>query len=313
MFVNHPIYFWLIFAAIIFFALVFDLRVLNKDDREMSLKQSLVSSFIYVFIALAFGVWILFCFGQQAFKEYLTGFVIEKSLALDNMFIIILIFDFFAIHPKYHHKALFWGIIGAIVARAVMIVIGAKLLAEFHPMSYIFSAILFVTGVKMLIVAEKKINIKDSKIFQFLTKYLKVTKQDHGDSFYILQQSPVKEKKEIFITPLGMAVILIELMDIIFAVDSIPAIFSITNDPYIVYTSNIFAILGLRSLYFVLRNTITRFYYLKYSLAVVLIFIGSKSFIAYGLGLEKFPIDVSLIATLGIIASGIFYSYISPK
>ncbi len=311
MLAGHSIYFWLIFAAIIFSALVFDLKVLNKDNCEMSLRKSLVSSFIYVSIGLAFGVWILFCFGQQAFKEYLTGFVIEKSLALDNMFVIILIFDFFAIHPKYHHKALFWGIIGALTARAVMIVIGAKLLAEFHPMSYIFSAILFITGVKMLIIAEKKINIKDSKIFQFLTKYLKVTKQEHGDSFYIVQQSPAL--REILITPLGMAVILIELMDIIFAVDSIPAIFSITNDPYIVYTSNIFAILGLRSLYFVLRNTITRFYYLKYSLAVVLIFIGSKSFIAYGLGLEKFPIDVSLIATFGIIASGIIYSYISPK
>jgi len=265
---------------------------------------------IYIIIALIFGLWVWYIKGVESFAEYITGFLIEKSLALDNIFLISLIFANLSIPPKYQHRVLFWGILSVIILRAIMIGLGAHIIAKFEWMLFIFAAFMILTGFKMLFVSHKPIDISKNIFLIWLKKHLNITNELHDQKFYIYKVDSKTGIKKLFFTPLFISLAMIEIVDIVFAVDSIPAIFAITTDPYIVYTSNIFAILGLRALYFALASIIERFYYLKYSLAAVLIFIGSKMFIADALGIAKIPPILSLLVTFLILGFGVLYSYI---
>lgn len=307
-FMSKPVWMWLSFISVVLILLVLDLGVFHKDDHEIEVKESLWMSAFYIGIGLTFGGWVWWELGHQKGVEYLTGFVVEKTLALDNIFVIAMIFSYFAIPRLYQHRVLFWGILGVIVLRGIMIGVGATLVAQFSWLLYIFAAFLIITGIKMLFMADKETDIGDNPVLKFMQKNFRVTDKLHGHDFFAKQADPKTGKMEWFMTPLFMALVMVEIADVIFAVDSVPAIFAITTDPYIVYTSNIFAILGLRALYFALAAMINRFTYLKYALSIVLIFIGSKIFIADMLGLAKFPAMLSLSITIGIIAAGVIYS-----
>jgi tellurite resistance protein TerC len=305
---GKPIWMWASFIGVVAVLLAFDLGVLHRKQREISIRESLWLSAFYIIIALMFGAWVWVELGAQSGKEYLTGFIVEKTLAMDNVFIISLIFTYFAIPRKYQHRVLFWGILGVIVLRAIMIGLGATLVSEFSWVLYIFALFLILTGIKMLYIGDKLPSIESNPLLKFLRKNMRVTNELHGQKFTVQLVDKNTGKKAIYMTPLMVALILIEFVDLIFAVDSVPAIFTITLDPYIVYTSNIFAILGLRALYFALAAIIHRFKYLKTALAWVLIFIGSKTFIADALDMEKFPASISLGVTFFIILAGVLVS-----
>jgi tellurite resistance protein TerC len=233
---------------------------------------------------------------------YWTGFIVEKTLSLDNIFVISLVLTYFHVPSKYQHRVLFWGILGAIVLRGIMIGLGTQIVAHFHWVLYIFGAFLVFTGFKMLFSKDEEHNIADNSVVRFFKKYTRVTDKLHGHDF----TTTINGK--VWFTPLMLALLVVNGVDIIFAVDSVPAILALTTDPYIVYTSNIFAILGLRALYFALNAILHRFEYLKYALSVVLIFIGSKIFIVKLFDMEKFPASLSLSITVAILASGILFS-----
>jgi tellurite resistance protein TerC len=305
---TKPLWMWLAFMAIVIVLLVLDLGVLHKENREIGTRESLVLSAGYVSLGLAFGGWVWWYLGSQSGMEYLTGFAVEKALAMDNVFVIAMIFSFFAVPRKYQHRVLFWGILGVIVLRAIMIGLGAAIVSEFAWVMYVFALFLIATGIKMIVFADKEYDVARNPMLGFMRRRFNVTDDHHGEKFFVKKFHPKSGKPAWFMTPLFLALILIEVADVIFAVDSVPAIFAITTDPFIVYTSNIFAILGLRALYFALAAMVSRFHYLKLALAVVLIFIGSKIFLADLLGLDKIPPAISLAITFGILASGILYS-----
>lgn len=305
---GKPAWMWLGFLAIIIVLLAFDLGVLHRRQREIDVRESLFLSAVYIALGLAFGGLVWWQLGQAAGIAYLTGFIVEKSLALDNVFVIALIFSFFAIPRQYQHRVLFWGILGVIVLRAIMIGIGATLVAEFGWILYLFAAFLILTGIKMLVLGDTETNLSDNPVLALVRRRFRVTDTLHGERFAVELPDAATGRMVSHLTPLALALILIEIADVIFAVDSVPAIFAITSDPYIVYTSNIFAILGLRALYFALAAVLHRFAYLKQALAVLLIFIGAKIFVADLLGLDKFPATWSLGATFAILAVGIGYS-----
>ncbi|KDP94774.1 membrane protein [Brevundimonas sp. EAKA] len=305
---TKPVWMWLTFLTLVLVLLVLDLGVLHKKHREIGVRESLLMSLGYLTLGVGFGGWVWFSLGQQPAIEYLTGFVVEKSLAMDNVFVIAMIFGYFAIPQKYQHRVLFWGILGVIVLRAIMIAGGAALVSEFGWVLYIFAAFLILTGIKMIAMADKTHDIGDNPLLRFLKRRLRVTDDLHGERFFVKLPDPKTGRLATFVTPVFLALIMIEIADVIFAVDSVPAIFAITTDPYIIYTSNIFAILGLRALYFALAAIIHRFAYLKQALAILLIFIGSKIFVADLVGWEKFPAAISLGVTFAILAAGIFWS-----
>ena len=307
LFLGTPLWMWLGFIAIVVALLVFDLGVLHKDNHEIGVAESLKLSAAYIAIGLLFSLFVWYQIDSTAAYEYLTAFVVEKTLALDNVFVIALIFGFFAIPREYQHRVLFWGILGVIVLRGIMIGLGATLVSEFSWILYIFAAFLVITGIKMLFIKEKEQNLENNPVLKFMRKRLNVTEQLHEQRFF------VKIADKWFVTPLFLALVLVEVADLVFAVDSIPAVFAITTDPFIVYTSNIFAILGLRALYFALAAILHRFAYLKTALSVLLIFIGSKIFIADLFGWEKFPAEWSLGITFAILSAGVVYSLIKTK
>jgi tellurite resistance protein TerC len=307
-FLAKPAWMWLSFLAIVAVLLVLDLGVLHRKQREIGVRESLVMSAGYLSLGLAFGGWVWLSLGQESGLEYLTGFVVEKSLAMDNVFVIAMIFGYFAIPQKYQHRVLFWGILGVIVLRAIMIAGGAALVSQFGWILYVFAAFLIFTGVKMLAMADKTQSLEDNALLKLLRRRLRVTDTLHGEKFLVRQPDPRTGAMATFVTPMFLALLLIEIADVIFAVDSVPAIFAITTDPYVIYTSNIFAILGLRALYFALAAIIHRFAYLKQALAVLLIFIGSKIFIADLLGWQKFPPAASLGVTFAILTAGVVWS-----
>lgn len=305
---GKPLWMWGVFLAIVAVLLVLDLGLLHRKQREIGVRESLLLSAFYIVLGLAFGAWVWFSLGAQSGVEYLTGFVVEKSLAMDNVFVIAMIFAFFAIPRRYQHRVLFWGILGVIALRAVMIGVGATLVQEFAWVLYLFAAFLILTGVKMLWMDDGHKSLSDNRVLQWLKARLRVTEELHGERFAVRLSDPATGRRVLFFTPLFLALVLIEVADVIFAVDSVPAIFAITTDPFIVYTSNIFAILGLRALYFALAAVLHRFTYLKQALAVLLIFIGSKIFVADLFGWAKFPAELSLGITFAILAAGIGYS-----
>lgn len=307
---DKPLWMWAGFIGIVIALLAFDLGVLHRKTHEVSIRESLWMSAFYIAIALAFGGWVWWSLGDQAGKEYLTGFIVEKTLALDNVFVISLIFTYFAIPPLYQHRVLFWGILGVIVLRGIMIALGATLVSQYSWVLYVFAVFLIFTGIKMLFVGDKHPDIGNNPLLKLMRRIFPISAGLDGQKFLTRQPDPKTGKWRTYATPLLVALALIEFVDLIFAVDSVPAIFTITLDPFIVFTSNIFAILGLRALYFALAAIIHRFRYLKPALAIVLIFIGSKTFIADAMGLEKFPANISLGVTLGLIAAGVIISLI---
>ena len=305
-FLGKAVWIWLVFVGVVVTLLALDLGVLHQHDREIGVRESLLLSAGYISIAVLFGIWVWWFMGAQSGTEYFTGFLIEKSLSMDNVFVIALIFGYFAIPRQYQHRVLFWGILGVIVLRALMIGLGAALITHFSWVLYLFGAFLVFTGIKMWAVADHMPDIDNNPVLRWLRRHLRVTPALHGNAFFVQQPDPVTGKPLRWATPLFLALCMVEVIDLVFAVDSVPAIFAITSDPFIVYTSNIFAILGLRALYFALAAMIHRFKYLKFALAAVLVFIGLKIF-SVGL-IGKTPPAISLGVTFGLIAAGVAYS-----
>lgn len=289
---------WLLFLGIVIVLLAVDLGLLHSKEREIGIGESLVLSAGYIAIALAFGAWVWHSQGGEAGLAWMTGYLLEKTLSLDNVFVISLIFASLAIPRLYQHKVLFWGILGVIVMRGVMIGFGTALVSQFAWVLYLFGAFLVFTGIKMLMVREAGHgDVAGGPLVGWLRRRLKVTAAPHGNRFFVRDQGTWRA------TPLFLALILVESADLIFAVDSVPAIFAITTDPYIVYTSNIFAVLGLRALYFALAAMVHRFAYLKYALALILVFIGGKIFWTHLAG--KPDPTITLGVTFALIAAGI--------
>jgi tellurite resistance protein TerC len=306
-FLGQPAWMWLGFMGLVVVLLALDLGVFHRGSHEIGVRESLALSSFYITVGLAFGGYVWWQIGQQAGIEYLTGFVVEKSLAMDNIFVIAMIFGFFAVPRKYQHRVLFWGILGVIVLRAIMIGLGAALVANYGWVLYIFAAFLILTGLKMLWWSDHAMDLSNNPLLRFVRRRFNVTDRIHGEAFFV-RLPTATGKMATFATPLFLALVTIEIADVIFAVDSVPAIFAITTDPFIVYTSNIFAILGLRALYFALAAILHRFAYLKQALAILLVFIGSKIFVADLFGWTKFPPEWSLAITFAILAVGIGYS-----
>jgi tellurite resistance protein TerC len=327
---GMPVWTWLAFLAAVLAVLAFDLGVMHRDSREIGVAESLKMSALYIGLGLAwaaavYGIYLHYADAGAldpqvagaatpderawtAVKLYMTGYLVEKTLAMDNVFIISMIFTYFAVPREYQHRVLFWGILGVIVLRAIMIGLGAALVMEFVWIMYLFGVVLLATGVKMLVMVDQKPDIAANPVLRFLRKHLRVTPELHGEAFTVRQADPRTGKAALFATPLLLCLILVEIADLVFAIDSVPAIFAITPDPFIVYTSNIFAILGLRALYFALAAVVHRFHYLKYALALVLIFIGTKIFVGDWLFDGKVPASLSLGVTAGLLAGGILFS-----
>jgi tellurite resistance protein TerC len=305
-FLGQPVWMWTVFLSIVAAVLALDLGVLHKDQKEIGVGESVVLSAFYFALAVAFGGWVWWTMGPQAGLEYYTGFMVEWSLSLDNVFAISMIFGYFAVPRKYQHRVLFWGILGVIVMRGAMIAMGAALVSQFSWVLYLFGAFLLFTGLKMLWMADKEGGIADNPLLGMLRRRLRVTEGFHGERFWVRERDPATGKLAWAATPLFLCLVLVEAVDLVFAVDSVPAIFAITQEPFLVYTSNIFAILGLRALYFALAAMIHRFRYLKYALALVLVFIGCKIFAVNIFG--KMPAWISLGTTFGLITGGVLYS-----
>jgi tellurite resistance protein TerC len=305
---GKPLWMWLAFIGIVVLLLVVDLGVLHRKQREIGARESLAMSAFYIALGLGFGGWIWWQMGATAGINYVTGFVIEKSLAMDNVFVIAMIFAYFGIPRLYQHRVLFWGVLGVIVLRAIMIGFGAAAVQQWSWLLYIFAGFLIFTGIKMWRMADKPFDVGGSPVLRWIRSRFRVTETLHGQRFWVKLPQPGSGRRVWFMTPLFVALLMVEFVDVVFAVDSVPAIFAITTDPFIVYTSNIFAILGLRALYFALAAMVDRFHYLKYALAALLMFIGSKIFIADALGLAKIPPPVSLGVTFAILAGGIGWS-----
>ena len=302
---------WAAFAALVVVAIIVDLLLLeSKGAAKVSFKEALNWSIVWIVLSFVFNAllwWYLDAnhgreLANEKSMEFFTGYLIEKSLAVDNIFVFLMLFTFFGVPVQYQRRVLILGIIGAIILRAIMILIGAWLITKFDWILYLFGLFLLVTGVKMLMMAEAESDLEQNPLLRWMRRHVQITNEFHGESFTVMKDGTR------WFTPLFVVMVMIGITDVIFAVDSIPAIFAITTDPFIVYTSNIFAILGLRALYFALAAMVKRFHYLKLALAVVLIFIGSKIFAAPLLGLDKIPPAVSLSVTFGILALGVLYS-----
>jgi len=305
---GKPLWMWAGFFVIVAALLAFDLGVLHRKQHVVGVRESLATSALYIALGLGFGALVWLELGSGAGVEYLTGFIVEKSLAVDNIFVIALIFGYFAIPPVLQHRVLFWGVLGAVVLRGVMIGFGAALVERFDWALYLFGAFLVLTGVKMLLLGDKPADLGRNPLLRLLRRFAATEDRLEEPHFFTRRFDPAAGRTVLAATPLFLALVTIEGADLVFAVDSVPAIFAITTDPYIVYTSNIFAILGLRALYFALAAVLHRFAYLKQALAVLLVFIGSKIFVADLLGWMKFPPALSLGITFAILAAGIAWS-----
>lgn len=295
---------WIFFNAFVIAMLALDLGVFHKNSHEIRLKEALAWSAVWLTLALIFNGVLYFWKGQETALQFLTGYVIEKSLSIDNIFIFILIFSYFKVPAKNQHDVLFWGILSALVMRAVFILVGVTLIHRFHWIIYVFGVFLFVTGIKMFFQKETEIHPENNPLLKWVRKVLPLTSDYEGNKFF------VKRAGKIFGTPLLLVLLTIEITDVIFAVDSIPAVLAVTPDPFIVYTSNVFAILGLRSLYFALAGVMPFFHYLRYGLSVILAFVGIKMVLSE---IYKIPTGVSLTVIVAVIAFSVVASLIWPK
>ncbi len=307
-FLGQPASLWLIFITVIVTLLVLDLGVLNKKDHVIEASESLRLAGIYISIALLFGVWLWWELGADDGMDYFTAYLIELSLSVDNLFVMSLIFTYYGVPREYQHRVLFWGIIGVIVMRGIMIGIGAALVHNFDWVLLIFAGFLIFTGAKMMVAKDdEEAGIEDSRFIKFIQKHLKVTKFLHGHDFFVREKSVDNPKGGLRATPLFLALVTVEIADLIFAVDSVPAVLAITTTTFVVYTSNIFAVVGLRAMYFAIAAIIHRFIYMKYSLAIILVFIGMKAFYSHFSG-DKVPAFLSLGITISLLAGGILVS-----
>lgn len=286
---------WVGFVAFVLAMLALDLGVFNRKSHAISMKEAGIWTAVWISLALVFNVVIYFWQGQTPALEFLTGYLIEKALSVDNLFVFALIFAMFAVPGKFQHRVLFWGVLGALIMRGIFIAAGAALLERFHWLIYVMGAFLIFTGIKLALQKETEIHPDRNPLVRLVSKIFPVTKTYHGESFF------VRVNGALTATPLLIVLLIVESTDVVFAVDSIPAIFAVTRDPFIVYTSNVFAILGLRSLYFLLAGALDKFHYLKPALAVILSFVGLKMLVST---FVKIPVGVSLgvIATLLIVA-----------
>lgn len=306
---GKPAWMWGLFLLVVAVLLALDLGVLHRKQHAISVRESLLTTGGYMVLASLFGAWVWYELGHQRALEYYTGYVVELSLAMDNVFVIAMILGYFKIPRNYQHRVLFWGIIGVLILRGIMIVAGAVIVQEFHAVLYLFAAFLIFSGVKMLWPGgEEDGDLSNNPVLGFLRRYGRVSDKMHGHHFFVRLKDENTGRYARYMTPLMVALILVELADVLFAVDSVPAIFAITTDPYIVFTSNIFAILGLRALYFALSAMMERFAYLKYALALLLIVIGTKMFVVDMLGLIEMGPGASLLMTVGILAAGVAFS-----
>ncbi|MCZ8086434.1 MAG: TerC family protein [Brevundimonas sp.] len=337
-YVGQPIWLWMAFLAFIIFLLWVDLGLVNRKDGVVSAKKSALMWASFASLAIAFGAYVYFVYepdpvyyfspenlNRQAVVQYFTGYLLETALAFDNIFVIGMIFTFFAVPREYQHRVLFWGILGAIVFRAIFISLGAAVVNQFTWVLFIFAAFLIFTGWKMIFGGESEMNLEEHRLLRFLKKRIRVTETIENHNFFVRQPDPKGSGRLVlFATPLFLCLIMVEVVDIIFAVDSVPAVFAVTKDPFIVYTSNIFAILGLRSMYFMLAEAVVRFKYLKYGLSLVLVLIGVK--IIWNFGLYKAAKDLtgaplvpylepqwSLVATLLLLGGSMLYSWIRTR
>jgi tellurite resistance protein TerC len=296
---------WTIFSVFVLGMLALDLGVFNRKAHEVRFKEALIWSIVWITLSLVFNAWIYHEFGSQKALEFLTGYLIEKALSVDNIFVFVVLFASFAVPKIYQHRVLFWGVLGALAMRAIFIGVGAALISRFHWIMYIFGAILIYTGIKLMRQGDDHDpHPERNPIYKLGRRLMPAVPEYHGKAFTILKDG------RRYATPLLMVLIAIEATDVVFAVDSIPAIFAITTDPFIVYTSNIFAILGLRAMYFLLAGVIDKFHFLNFGLAFVLIFVGIKMVIA---DWYKVPISVSLIVIAGLLTASILASIIWPK
>lgn len=304
MFESHSLIEWVAFLGIIFFMLFLDLGVFHKKVHKVSIKESLTWTGVWIVLALAFNLYIYIKKGSQPGLEFLTGYIIEKSLSIDNIFVISLIFSYFKVASQHQHRVLFWGVLGALVFRIIFILAGVALIQKFTWMIYIFGGFLIFTGLKMLKETEKHIDIENNPVIKFARKHLPITHKFDGEKFITIQDG----KK--YYTPLALVLIMIESTDIIFAVDSIPAILAVTPDPYIVFTSNVFAILGLRSLYFALNGLMEMFEYISFALSGILIFVGIKMIIG---PFFHIPTSISVGIIVLMLGSSVLASIYFPK
>lgn len=313
---GHAMWMWLSFFAIVGVLLALDLGVFHRKAHEVTLKESIGATIFYIVMAVLFGFWIWHSMGHVAFKDYLTGYIVEKTLSLDNIFVISMIFSYLAIPLKYQHRVLFWGILGVILLRGVMIALGASLVHNFEWILFVFAAFLIVTGIRMLLnKGDDHVDMENNRLLKYLRSHFKITEGLEGDKFVVKRKEGGKTVR--YITPLLVALILIEAADVLFAVDSIPAIFAITTDAYIVFTSNLFAVLGLRALFFCLAAMVEAFAYLKVAISWVLVFIGLKVFslpvLEHFWGIHKFPSEISLGVTVGLLLWGVLWSIYRRK
>lgn len=292
---------WIGFNLFVLIMLTLDLGVFHRKSHEVSVKEALTWTGVWISLAMLFNLFVHYQFGKEKAIEFFTGYIIEKSLSVDNIFVIIMIFSYFNVPKAYQHKVLFWGILGALVMRVIFIFAGIELIHKFHWLIYIFGGFLIFTGIRMVTAADTKLDPEKNPVVKLVRRIFPVTESFQEDKFF------TKVNGKTWATPLFLVVMLIEATDLIFAVDSIPAILAISEDPFIVYTSNVFAILGLRSLYFALSGIENYFKYLKYGLAVILVFVGTKMCI---MDWFKIPVEVSLIVIVFVLGVSMLASVI---
>ncbi|MFZ7116689.1 MAG: TerC family protein [Bacteroidota bacterium] len=302
---TTEIYFWIGFVVFLALMLAIDLGIFHRKSHTVTFKESLGWTLVWIMLAMIFAGIVYYWKGSEKAIEFITGYVIELSLSVDNLFIFILVFSYFHVPQQYQHKVLFWGILGALVMRVIFIFAGVALISKFHWIIYVFGAIIIVSGIKMLFQKDKKIEPEKNPLIRFVKKMIPVTNEYHGDQFFIKIKNGAWAA-----TPLFIVLVFVEITDLIFAVDSIPAILAITTDSFIVFTSNAFAILGLRSLYFALSGMLNLFRFLHIGLSFVLIFIGLKMVLS---DIYKVPIEYALLTVLTILLTSIIASLLLKK
>jgi len=300
-----------LFTLFVLAMLALDLGVFHRKDHVVGVRESLIWTVVWILLALAFAAFVYYRYetilpgrGAAAALEFLTGYLIEKSLSIDNIFVFLLIFTYFDVPAKYQHRVLFWGVIGALIFRAIFIALGALLISQFHAIIYLFGAFLVFTGIKMAWVKDKQIDPERNPVLRLFRRIMAVTPEYRGKRFF------TRENGRLLATPLFVVLLLIESSDVIFAVDSIPAIFAVTSDAYIVFTANVFAILGLRSLYFALASIMRLFHYLHYGLSIILVFVGIKMMLT---DIYKIPVGLSLLVVGVLIAASVAASIVWPR
>jgi len=300
---THQMLLWGSFGTFVLTMLALDLGVFHRQARVVNVKEALRWSAIWIALALLFNLGVYLWYGTSAALAFLTGYILEESLSVDNLFVFLMILSYFSVPPAYQHKVLFWGILGALIMRGLMIAVGTVLIQMFHWLLYIFGGFLIVTGVRMVLRQHDEVHPEQNPVVRLFTRFMPVTTAYHAEKFF------VQLNGRYFATPLFVVLLMIEVTDVVFALDSIPAVLAVTTDPFIVYTSNVFAILGLRSLFFALSGLMSLFHYLRYGLAVVLVFIGIKMLLAE---VYHIPIYVALSVVVGVLLLSVLASLIYP-